>query len=436
MAERPNILLFLPDAHRPDWLGLAGKAPVRTPHIDALARRGVWFRQTFCPSPQCGPSRASLASGRNYERCGVPNSHCIYPLDQPTYYQSLREAGYRVAGVGKFDLHKDTSDPMKLDWNLDGARLLKEWGFTDGIDSEGKGDGVNSYRAAGRPKGPYLAYLERRGLVETYLREHAEAHEQHYAYTTSLPEDAYCDNWLSENGLALLEGFPKNKPWHLQVNFAGPHDPWDVTSAMRDRWEGVRFELPADCAPSRREGVLRIRQNYAAIIENIDRQVGRFAEAVRKRGDLERTLIVYASDHGEMLGDHGLYGKETWYTPSTGVPLVVAGPGVRGGRVSDVLVSLHDLAATFIDYGGARAMEGMDAISLRRVLNEEATEHREVVASGLDGWRMVFDGRYKLVVGAEETPILYDMVWDPGEKHNAAEEHGEVVRRLLREKHK
>lgn len=449
MAQRPNILLFLPDAHRPDWLGLNGEVPVRTPHLDALARRGVLFRQAFCPSPLCAPSRASLASGRSYRRCGVPDNHRYYPLDQPTYYQALRDAGYRVAGVGKFDLHKDTRDPAKLDWNLDGSRLLAPWGFTEGIDNEGKGDGVNAYRAAGRPKGPYLAYLERRGLVRTHLREVAEAQEHQYAYTTSLPEEAYCDNWLSENGLALLEGFPKDTPWHLQVNFAGPHDPWDVTPAMRDRWEGVPFELPADCASFGREAALRIRQNYAAIIENIDRQVGRFIEAVRKRGELERTLIVYTSDHGEMLGDHLLYGKMTWYTPSTGVPLIVAGPGVPGGRASDALVSLHDLAATFIDYAGAPAMEGMDAISLRSVLGDQAAEHRDVVMSALDGWRMIFngryrqvvmsppdgwrmifDGRYKLVVRPQERPILYDLASDPGEERDAAKEHADVVRRL------
>ena len=172
MPKPPNILFFLPDQHRPDWLGCHGTLPLRTPHVDALARRGVRFARAYCPSPLCAPSRAALASGRRYGRCGVRDNGQNYPLDLPTHYQSLRDAGYRVAGVGKFDLHKDTTDPQNLDWGLDGSRLLAEWGFTDGIDNEGKLDGSNSYRHWGAPRGPYLQYLAGRGLADVYVREH------------------------------------------------------------------------------------------------------------------------------------------------------------------------------------------------------------------------------------------------------------------------
>lgn len=122
MTRRPNILFLFPDQHRFDYLGVNPDVPVRTPNIDALARRGIRFDKVVCSSPLGAPSRACLASGRRYHRCGVAGNECDYPLEHPTYYQHLRDAGYHVCGVGKFDLHKST-----LDWELDGTRLISDW---------------------------------------------------------------------------------------------------------------------------------------------------------------------------------------------------------------------------------------------------------------------------------------------------------------------
>ena len=429
-ARQPNFLFFLPDQHRPDWLGANPDLPLRTPNIDGLVDTGMCFTRAFCTSPLCAPSRASLASGRSYDRCGVVNNNQDYPLEQTTYYQVLRDAGYCVAGVGKFDLHKDTSDPANLDWYLDGSRLLAEWGFTEGIDNEGKFDGSTSYRISGGPRGPYLDFLQKRGLADIYIREHAEIKKNMGAYTTALPDDAYCDNWLAENGLKFLREFPADQPWHLVVNFTGPHNPMDVTHSMRQRWADVDFPPPHDNDHPDREGLLRNRQNYAAMIENIDRQVGCFVDLVQERGELDNTIIIYASDHGEMLGDHGRWGKSIWYTPSAGVPLIASGPGIQRGVEADTLVSLHDLAATFIDYGQASPMPTMDAISLRPVLQGESSVHRSHVVSGLDNWRMVFDGKHKLISQPDHLSILFDIEADPLEDCNIAEREPEVVARL------
>jgi len=428
MTRQPNFLFFFPDQHRPDWLGTNRDLPLRTPNLDALAARGVRFTRCTCNSPLCAPSRAALAAGKSYDRCGVVNNQDNYPLDQPTYYQSLQAAGYHVAGVGKFDLHKAT-----LDWGLDGTRLIDVWGFDEGIDNEGKFDGSRSYLTNGRqPRGPYLAFLQQRGLADAYCHEHAPEvrRPQLDAYTTCLPDDAYCDNWVAENGARLLRGFPAEVPWHLVLNFTGPHNPMDVTQSMRERWQDVEFPPPHDNPHPDRQGLLRNRQNYAAMIENIDRQVGRLIEGVRERGELENTLVVYSSDHGEMLGDHGMWGKSRWYTPSVGVPLIVAGPGVRQAAVSDALVSVHDLAATFVDCANAVPMPGMDAISLRPLLEGEREDHREVLVSGLNDWRVAYDGQYKLVVYPQQPAMLYDTFADPHEDHDLAAAQPAVVARL------
>jgi arylsulfatase len=431
--DRPNILFFLPDQHRPDFLGLNPTLPVRTPHIDALAREGTRFVNAITPSPLCAPARACLASGRAYADCGVRDNQDDYPLDLPTHYAALRDAGYYVAGVGKFDLHKNTHD-----WGLDGARLLPEWGFTEGIDNEGKLDAVHS--GAALPKGPYMAYLHERGLAEAHVRDFRDRrHVQEVngrrvvefdTFPTPLPEEAYCDNWIAENGLRLLRDFPRDRPWHLVVNFTGPHSPWDVTPAMYERWRNVDFPPPHANETGNAAPHQQVRRNYAAMIENIDRHVGRFLAAVEDRGERDRTLLVYSSDHGEMLGDHGLWGKQTYYQASVGIPLVIAGPGVRRGATSTALVPLHDVAATFLDYAGAPPLPAIDARSLRAVLTGQRADHRPVAVSALLNWRLAFDGRYKLVQEQAASPRLFDLWHDPNEDTNIAAQSTADVTRL------
>ena len=426
---QPNILFFFPDQHRSDWLGCNGDLPQCTPNMDRLAKSGVRFTNVFTPSPLCSPARACLATGRDYHRCGVRNNGQNTPLSLPTYYQSLRNAGYHVCGVGKFDLHKADHDQ-----GLDGQNMITEYGFTEGIDNEGKWDAVNSYRKRNnQPSGPYMHYLQRRGLDQVHANAMEEGRTQHHgAWVTSLPDDAYCDNWVAENAMHFLRDFPANQPWHLVVNFTGPHEPFDVTANMRSRWENVDIPSPVDNDDLDTVTITARRQNYAAMIENIDNHVRRMIEVVEQRGELENTIIVYSSDHGEMLGDHGRWGKSTWYTPSSGVPLIMSGPGIRQGLRSDTLVSLHDLAATFLDYAGTPPLSDSDSRSLRPVLEGKSKKQRDYIISGLNDWNMVFDGHYKLVTWNESSPILYNIQNDPNELKNVADGNPDVVKKLTK----
>ncbi|GIX07743.1 MAG: arylsulfatase [Candidatus Poribacteria bacterium] len=422
---RPNLLFFFPDQHRYDFVGWNSELPVRTPNLSRLSERGVRFSVAFTPSPLCAPARACLASGRWYEHCGVRDNSDDYPSTLPTFYQRLQAAGYRVGGVGKFDLNKGSND-----WGLDGKNHLEEWGFTDGINSEGKHAGVNT--GAESPRGPYMKYLHDRGLAQLYAEDLRKRHHYRDVHPSPLPEEAYGDNWVAQNGLELLRGFPTDRPWFLQVNFPGPHEPMDVTAEMRRRWEGVPFPPPHDNDQWDVQTHSAIRQNYAAMIENIDRHLGRYLDLIQERGELERTVIVYSSDHGEMLGDHNRWAKSSYYHPSIGVPLVLAGPGIASGLVSEALVSLHDLAATFLELAGAEPIAGWDARSLLPVLRGERSQHRAAVLSGLNRWRAVFDGRYKLVLREEAAPLLFDLKEDPKEDHNQAADRPEEVERLYR----
>ncbi|MFB6296461.1 MAG: sulfatase [Halobacteriales archaeon] len=438
MTDRPNVLFVFPDQHRPDWVGYHGDVPVRTPTIDALAGRGVAFRNAVTPAPVCGPARACLASGMEYDRCGVRGHRVDYPLAARTLYERLRdEAGYHVMGTGKFDLQK-RSNQETPGMGTEGTAYLDANGFSAGVDCLGKYDAVSS--GAEEPRDPYMAYLHEEGLAGTHVEDIARRGDPDATFPTPLPPEAYCDNWIGRQSVELLREAPTDRPWFLQVNFAGPHNPWDVTGEMHDwyRDPDVAFPDPVapgdDLDPGDHQDV---RRNYAAMVENVDRWVDRFLEVVAERGEREETLVVFASDHGEMLGDHGLWGKTAPYQASAGVPFVVSGPGVEPRGVVDVPATVLDVHATVLDLAGIDPGP-VDSRSMWPYL-AGGGDPREVVFSGLDQWRLAFDGRYKLVRGfgpdtGEDTfnettvlrslrecdPVLFDLGADPGETENVA----------------
>jgi arylsulfatase A-like enzyme len=365
----------------------------------------------------------------------VAGNHVNYPLHQRTYYSVLRDRGYSVGGVGKFDLHKAAAW-----WGLNGwIEDLATLGFTHAVDNAGKWDAVNS--GAECPRDPYMRYLHEKDLAHVHVLDmngrRGSRRNRANTAPTPLPEDAYCDNWVTENGLSMLGGFPAGRPWHLVVNFVGPHDPWDVTERMRRGWEGAVLPPPvgSDGEPARE--AVDIRRNYAASLENIDRNIGRLIDAVADRGELHDTVVVYSSDHGEMLGDFGRYGKSDPHQGSVRIPLVLCGPGIRKAAVSDALVELQDLTATFVQMAGCRMEEARDSLSLAPLLEGRAGEHRQYAVSALSDpghdWRMIMDDRFKLVVAEEGGMFLYDLREDPWETRPrvCGPSEGGVVRKLL-----
>ena len=151
------------------------------------------------------------------------------------------------------------------------------------------------------------------------------------------------------------------------------------------------------------------------MIENIDRWIGLYLEVLEKRGDLSNTLIVFSSDHGEMLGDHGRWGKGDPYHPSVSVPLVVSGPKVEQQIVSTLPTTILDLTATFLEYANLKIPTEMDSRSLKPLLEAQTNVHRNYVFSGLKKWRLVYDGRYKLINNWQKDYLLFDTETDPNE---------------------
>ncbi|MBN2153432.1 MAG: sulfatase-like hydrolase/transferase [Candidatus Lokiarchaeota archaeon] len=466
---QPNILLIFPDQHRGDWMPYPDdviakfgmqRLPLRMPVIEGLMARGATFYNCITPSPLCAPARSCLASGLRYEKTGVKSNGYNHPIEIKTFYKVLKENGYVVGGCGKFDLRKAEHFFAGTGWVPKMASL----GFSEGfsIDNGGKHDAIRCGTthvdpADGKrkrhadptkapPNCPYMKYLNDNDLMMVHVNDFKRRATKYLGLPldsspTLLPDEAYCDNWVTRNALDIVNRFPADKPWFLQVNFVCPHEPWDVTRRMRDAWKDVTFPGPNHGSKLAAGAEKKVRQNYAAMIENIDRNAGLIIDAVAQRGELDNTIVVYSSDHGEMLGDFMKYGKSRPERGSIRVPLVMAGPGIKKGVTSSALVELQDLAATFMDYAGLSMPEAADSVSLRPVLEGRIERHRDHVASALArtgtllgdkkvGWRSVLDGKYKLVVNTSGKEALFDIEADPWENVDVSSRHPEEVERL------
>ncbi len=375
------------------------------------------FTNAVCPSPLCAPVRACLALGVEYDSSPVQGNGENVPLDAATIYGAMRDSGYHVMGCGKFDLNKGDCIAGRDAWGLDGRKNLAAWGFSDGVNNEGKLDGVNSGRET--PRGPYMQYLEERGARHAHIADFA-ARNRWAAFPTTLSDDDYCDNWIARNGLQLLDDAPSDRPWFLQVNFTGPHNPWDITADMRGLYAGIQLPPPTPCASFEARAHQEVRRNYAAMVDNIDAWVGRYVDALEARGELDNTIIVFSSDHGEMLGDRERWGKNAPYQPSVGVPLVVAGAGAQEGVTRHEPTTILDLAASFLDWANMAPTHDMEARSLVPALAGGSDGGREVVLSALGPWRMAFDGAWKLIRRVDGPDELYDLDADPHELANLA----------------
>ena len=433
-GSKPNLLFFLAEHHRWDWLGYPGAIPVHTPTIDRLIKEGVQFSQCRCSSPLCAPSRAGIATGLRYHRAGVPGNRSDLDPSLPTFMRELRNSGYRVATCGKTDLHKK-SHLFGLDGSSD---RLDELGFTDAIDMCGKRDSA-LVKGRDQPIEPYMAWLHEEGLaqiicddlVSRATRDMDPVGSGEGICTRPFPADRryQIDDFSGTKSIELLNRLPIEEPWFLQINWGSAHPPFDAAKELLDPYSSVDFSLPEDSRDTITDH-LAVRRQYAAMLTGMDEWMARVLAAVNARGELENTIVVYSADHGEMLGDHGLWNKGVPYEPSVRIPLIVSGPGIDRGRQSDALVESIDLAATILDLAGVDPADDWDASSLVPILNGNKEVHREISFSALGQWRMAVDNRYKCIVSENNENRLFDLAADPGELRDVKAENPERFRAL------
>jgi arylsulfatase len=404
MSERqalPNVVLITTDQQRYDTLGVTGNPLVRTPHLDRLAARGTLFRRGYIQNPVCIPSRACLMTGRYVHQHGVDHMNDVIgttpglPPWEVTVMERLQQVGYRTAGFGKLHMM-----PPK---GLDEMQLTM-------------GKGARWTVSAGSPLGPsqlgpvYAAWLEgkRPGAYEEIYaqRRQPEYRDQATAIVNTLAADEYVDYWIGQNTWEYLAR-DHDRPFFVWCGFCGPHPPWDPPEPYASMYDQDSIPLPPllharqQHVPgeaqrrSRFDGedgerlIRKIIAYYWGMMTFIDDMVGRLMRTMTERGLWENTLLIFTTDHGEMLGDYGRTGKSNFAEQVIRAPYIVVPPGSAtppggpeeteeaqgapaGQRTYDGLVEHVDLVPTILDYAGIPQPGELPGRSLRPILEGRA----------------------------------------------------------------
>jgi len=421
-AARLNVLLIMADQLAACWLPAYGHTIVHAPNISGLAASGVTFDAAYCPSPLCAPSRAGMLTGLLPSRTGVYDNAAELPASIPTVAHHLRAAGYHTTLVGKMhfvgpdQLHgfeeRLTADiyPAGMDWTPDWRKPLTEplpWYHT--MDS-----------------------VLTPGVCEA-----------------SMQAD-YDDEVAFHASRALYDHarYHPSQPFLLVASYTDPHDPWEIARRYWDRYDPAAIGPPAvkaqpltDTDPySRRlrqmcgadnvtvddRQIRTARHAYYAAISYVDERIGQIMAALHGAGLAGDTIVIFTADHGEMLGERGLWYKMSFFEPSARVPLIISPPETPGGRRVAEPVSLLDLAPTLTELAGTGSDTEPDGISLLPWLAGQRPQRSgpvvaEYLAEGVTAPAvMLRSARHKLVCCDGDPDLLYDLTRDPLEQVNLA----------------
>ena len=405
--NQPNIILILTDHFRRDALG------PHTPNLLRLAAEGTRFANAYCAAPLCQPARTSLIAG-TYPSftgvCGNQSDPMSVAWRDNTFMHYLQRAGYYTALIGKH--HYLDNYGLGID-ATDQDEEIRRYGFD--FVCQVADDGENSHN-----DDEYTHHLEAKGLLETF-RDALRAGGFQHPFEA---EDS-ADGFIGRNGIRFVEGYDRDQPFYLNLGFIGPHPPYWHPGELAIDPATVLAPIAAADDPHTRER----RAHYLQKTALIDRYVGELVEALRRRGMLEDTVIIFTSDHGDMLGDFGQWDKRFFYEASVGVPLIMRGPGVpheermNGPLVSKLLASHLDLYPTILRLAGLepgrdRRRPGRDILAM---LRGDLTGH-DAIFGELATTAMIRTGNWKLVFDPDQGGVqyLFNLAVDPREEHNQA----------------
>jgi len=424
--KRPNILMIMADQCPAPALGAYGHRVVKTPNLDALAGRGVVFENAYCNNPLCAPSRASMCSGRLTWRIGAFDNGSEFPAMTPTFMHHLRRAGYRTILCGK--MHFIGPDQLhgfeeRLTTDIYPASFVWTPDWRKGVYAN---------------PGTSVVQLRDTGLCKWNLQLDYDEEVQFRAVAK----------------LADLARHRKDdRPFFMCVSYTHPHDPWIITRKYWDLYDHDGIDMPAapavpmeemhpfnqwlqvhhevDKHPPTDEMIRTTRHAFYGMLTYLDEKIGALLEMLAHL-DLSRdTAVIFAGDHGEMMGEHGMWFKRTFFEWSSRVPLIVSWPGrwPAGSRLSDV-VSLVDLFPTILDIAGIQDVhqvaEDADGESILPLIEGKAVEWKdralcEYYGEGvIHAARMLRQGRYKYIYVHKERPQLFDLEADPLEQNDLA----------------
>ena len=505
MDARPNFLFLMTDQHRADHLGCYGNAVVRTPHIDSIAARGVTFDKFYVANPICMPNRATYMTGRMPSVHGVRHNGLPLSLDAVVFTDILRAAGYRTALIGKSHLQnmEDMAPMLTAEVRPDRARIdaLSEARHSriDGPEYEQEvGDRWRDPQHQLRLPyygfdhvelcnlhgdtcfGDYSRWLEAQHPGADRLRgpENALADPRYsapQAWRTRLPEDLYPTHYIAERTVAWLEAHAlqgTEAPFFMQVSFPDPHHPWTPPGRYWDMYDPTAMPLPptarwSESAPphiqwlhaQRAAGTARlttpalfavyereIREILAltyGMISMIDDRIGMILMALERCGLTHNTVVIFTSDHGDFMGDHGIMLKGPIHLQGLiRVPCIWAEPEQHTARRTSVLSGTLDIAPTILHRAGLASFNGMQGRSLLETITGRANTGPDARVIEEDGQRTYLGFTRPVRLRTLVTPHwrfslyrgvtwgeLYDLETDPYEMRNLWDDPG---RRTIR----
>ncbi len=446
-SQQPNILLIMTDQQRYDSLGCYGADWVQTPNLDRLASEGTLFENCYVNNTVCTPSRASLLTGKHLPGHGVYQLHDILPEDEVLFPKRLQQLGYTTALFGKLHVSGRLYEANQRHPN-DGFDIY-EWCLEGSIHLDSEFNGYSKWLQKHHPE--FYRELNEKGRDLLHI-----------------PQEYHVTHWAAKRTIDFINQHGNSQPFFCMMSVFDPHNPYaDYPEEMRDyvdettlpepflredaedRPFGIRQEMHhsylGDIDAMTAEDFRKMRLGYYASIALIDREVGRVLTALEESGSADNTIVIFTSDHGDMLGDRNLLVKGAFfYDACTKVPLIMRQPQTPKGIRTPQLVQLHDLAATVL------AAAGMQEDELKSIM--PASQSLHPLLAGVDEplhdyavccyrntgindrgvyWdppihaTMIRDEHYKLnfyhadsACGRPHEGELYDMLQDPQEGSN------------------
>jgi arylsulfatase A-like enzyme len=437
--SRPNIILIITDQQRYDTIAALGFPYMDTPNLDRLVSEGTTFTNSFITAASCAPARASLFTGYYPHTTGIYKNADTW---RHSWVESLAESGYHCVNIGKMHTFPYET-PMGFherfvvenkDRYLEGRWFFDRWDM--GLQAQGL---VKQQRELYRQRDDYQ---ERLG-----------------AFEWELPAHTHSDFFVGDMAAWWIRTKPQTQPLFLEIGFPGPHPPYDPIPAYAEPYMARDLPLPdvtreeLEAQPSTlkelrehntridhdsvcwtktptREQLHRLRAYYMANVTMIDEKIGDILQALDEQGYLENAVVIFTTDHGDCLGDHGHIQKWTMYDIITRTPLIVWAPGrFQGGRQIDALVQQFDIAPVILELAGIPVPDSWETSSLLPILTGTTVEGdreyvfaeqaRDGILTGTEMMTMIRSKDWKLVHHLDnDDGELYDLCNDPGEHAN------------------
>ncbi len=503
MKKRPNFLFIITDQHRADHLGCGGNQVVQTPNIDRIAAKGTRWDRFYVANPICMPNRASIMTGRMCSAHGARHNGIPLSKDHTTFVELLRDAGYRTGLIGKSHLQSFTGLPATNQFEPEAGLHTPSPGLRDAIKNnrhsadydlevvqkwdrplaervDGDFYGFEHMEVAAdhadKASGDYLLWArsQRQDFDQLVGPENALPDNRikaPQAWRTAVPEELYSTTWIADRSEAWLEErATEDEPFFLQMSFPDPHHPFTPPGKYWDMYDPADIELPAtfgkgDLPPIRamrkamEQGTdSRDNQNPFAVTEDearsiialtygmitmIDDAIGRVLNRLDELGLADDTVVIFTSDHGDYMGDHGLMLKLLLhYQGIIRVPFIWHDPSEpTGGQTDSGLASSIDIGPTILARAGIQPFNGIQGRDLHSSQSPEAViieEDSQRLMTGFDRpqrVRTVVTDQYRMSLReGEDWNELYDLLDDPGETKNLYDDpQGIAARQKLTE---